>query len=43
MANLSKDNNPTKAKELLRAILKLVTAENEYYKKAESDLQILGY
>jgi len=31
--------NPTKAKKLLNAILKLVTADNEYYKKAEADLK----
>ena len=42
-ANVFKYSNPTKAKELLRSILKLVTAENEYYKKAEADLQQLEY
>ena len=42
-ANVFKYSNPTKAKELLRAILKLVTAENDYYKKAEADLQQLEY
>ena len=42
-AHAMKDFNPTKAKELLRAILKLVTAENDYYKKAEADLQQLEY
>jgi hypothetical protein len=38
-----KNFNPTKAKELLRSILKLVTAENDFYKKAEADLQQLEY
>ena len=42
-ASVMKNFNPTKAKELLRDILKIVTAENEYYKKAEQDLQQLGY
>ena len=42
-ASVMKNFNPTKAKELLRAILKLVTAENEHYKKAEQDLQQLEY
>ena len=42
-ANVFKYSNPTKAKELLRAILKIVTAENDYYKKAEADLQQLEY
>ena len=42
-ANVLKYSNPTKAKELLRAILKLVTAENDYYKKAEADLKQLEY
>ncbi len=42
-ASVMKNFNPTKAKELLRAILKIVTAENEYYKKAEQDLQQLEY
>ncbi|MBP5406202.1 hypothetical protein J6Z19_03525 [bacterium] len=42
-ANVFKYSNPSKAKELLRAILKLVTAENDYYKKAEADLQQLEY
>ena len=41
--SVMKNFNPTKAKELLRAILKLVTAENEHYKKAEQDLQQLEY
>lgn len=42
-ASVMKNFNPTKAKELLRAILKIVTAENEHYKKAEQDLQQLEY
>ena len=42
-ASVMKNFNPTKAKELLRAILKIVTAENEHYKKAEKDLQQLEY
>ncbi len=42
-ASVTKNFNPTKAKELLRSILKIVTAENEYYKKAEQDLQQLEY
>ena len=42
-ASVMKNFNPTKAKELLRAILKLDTAENEHYKKAEQDLQQLEY
>ncbi len=42
-ANVMKNFNPTKAKELLRSILKIVTAENEHYKKAEQDLQQLEY
>ncbi len=42
-ASVMKNFNPTKAKELLRAILKLVTADNEHYKKAEQDLQQLEY
>lgn len=42
-ASVMKNFNPTKAKELLRAILKIVTAENEHYKKAEHDLQQLEY
>ena len=42
-AAVMKNFNPTKAKELLRSILKLVTAENDYYKKAEADLQQLEY
>ena len=42
-ATVMKNFNPTKAKELLRSILKIVTAENEHYKKAEQDLQQLEY
>ena len=42
-ASVMKNFNPTKAKELLRSILKIVTAENEHYKKAEQDLQQLEY
>lgn len=42
-AAVMKNFNPTKAKELLRSILKLVTAENDFYKKAEADLQQLEY
>ena len=42
-ASVMKNFNPTKAKELLRSILKIVTAENEHYKKAEKDLQQLEY
>ena len=42
-AAVMKNFNPTKAKELLRSILKIVTAENEYYKKAEADLHQLEY
>lgn len=42
-ASVMKNFNPTKAKELLRSILKLVTAENEYYKKAETDLQKMEF
>lgn len=42
-ASVMKNFNPTKAKELLRSILKLVTAENEYYKKAEADLQKMEF
>ena len=42
-ASVMKNFNPTKAKELLRSILKLVTAENEYYKKAEADLKKMSY
>ncbi len=40
-SKIVKDFNPTKAKELLRSVLKLVTAENEYYKKAEAELQTM--
>ncbi len=42
-ASVMKSFNPTKAKELLRSILKLVTADNEHYKKAEADLQKMEY
>lgn len=42
-ANVMKNFNPTKAKELLKAILKIVTAEDEHYKKAEAALQELEY
>jgi len=42
-ASVMKNFNPSKAKELLRSILKLVTAENEYYKKAEADLQKMEF
>jgi len=42
-ASVMKNFNPTKAKELLRSIVKLVTAENEYYKKAEADLKTMSY
>lgn len=42
-ASVMKNFNPTKAKELLRSILKLVTAENQYYKKAEADLKKMSY
>lgn len=42
-ATVMKNFNPTKAKELLRSILKLVTADNEHYKKAEEDLKKLEY
>ncbi len=42
-ASVMKNFNPTKAKELLRSVLKLVTAENEYYKKAEADLKKMSY
>lgn len=42
-ASVMKNFNPSKAKELLRSIVKLVTAENEYYKKAETDLQKMEF
>lgn len=42
-ATVMKNFNPTKAKELLRSILKLVTADNEHYKKAEAELQKMEY
>lgn len=42
-ATVMKNFNPTKAKELLRSVLKLVTADNEHYKKAEEDLKKLEY
>lgn len=42
-ASVMKNFNPSKAKELLRSILKLVTAENEHYKKAEADLKTMSY
>ncbi len=35
--------NPTKSKELLRSILRIVTAENEYYKRAEEELQKMEF
>ncbi len=35
--------NPTKAKELLRAILRIVTAENEYFRKAEDELKRMEF
>lgn len=40
-ANVTKNFNPTKAKELLRSILKLVNADNDTYKKAEKTLKEL--
>lgn len=37
--NVMMNFNPTKAKELFRSILRLVTADHKYYKKAEQALQ----
>ena len=42
-AAVMKNFAPSKAKNLFRAILKLVTAEHEFYKKAEKDLQKMEY
>lgn len=42
-AKVMKSFNPTKAKELFRSILKLVTAENEYYKQSEQELKSMEY
>ncbi len=38
-ASVMKNFNPTKAKQLFRSILRLVTADHDYYKKAEKALQ----
>jgi len=42
-AMVMKNFNPTKAKELLRSIVRIVTAENEYYKKAEDELKRMEF
>jgi len=42
-AKVMKNFNPTKAKDLFRSILKLVTAEHEYYKQAEVELKSMEY
>jgi len=42
-AKIMKGFNPTKAKSLLRSILKLVTAEHDYYQKSEEELKKLEY
>jgi hypothetical protein len=42
-AKVMKNFNPTKAKDLFRSILKLVTAEHEYYKQAETELKSMEY
>ncbi len=42
-AKVMKSFNPTQAKNLFRSILKLVTAEQEYYKLAEEELKTLEF
>lgn len=42
-ARVMKNFNPTKAKDLFRSILKLVTAEHEFYKQAEAELKSMEY
>lgn len=42
-AKVMKNFNPTKARDLLRSILKLVTAEHEFYKAAEEELKSMEF